>query len=266
MGILSRAKVRLALALRRLLQRPVDLCYPLDGFRGWFPDAFRRKPPEVHYVGQMVEHLRREHVCFDVGAHIGYYTLLFARHAREVHAFEPLPANLALLRKNVALNRLGNVHVHELAVGGGTGTVRLGAGLGPDSMASVLRDDAATCVEVPATDLDSFCAERRVYPDLVKIDVEGYEAHVLEGMAAVLARTAPILFLELHASYLGARQIDTLLGSLRDRGYRVFSWLEDVEPGGHGFWRGLVEVESAADLRVGATLALPPAKLGAPPS
>ncbi len=266
MGILGRMKVRLALAARRLLERPVPLCYPLDGFRGYFPAAYRRTPPEVHYVNQMVEHLRRDHVCFDVGAYIGYYTLLFARFAREVHAFEPLPANLAVLRRNVALSGLANAHVHAAAVGAESGVVRLHAGLGPDSMASVHRPDGATGVEAPRIALDAFCAERGVYPDVVKIDVEGCEAEVLAGMGEVLARRSPILFLEVHDAYLTAEQIDALLASLRGRGYRVFGWLEDVAPGGHGFWRHMAEVATAADLRTGATLALPPGKAASPGS
>jgi len=264
-GILGRMKVRLALAARRVLQRPLSLCYPLDGFRGYFPAAYRRTPPEVHYVNQMVERLRRDHVCFDVGAYIGYYSLLFARYARAVHAFEPMRANLEVLRRNVALNGLGNVVVHELAVGAEKGTLRLRAGLGPDSMASARRGDGATCVEASQTSLDAFCAEHGVWPDVVKIDVEGCEAEVLRGMQDVLERKPPLLFLELHTAYLAAEEIDALLAALRGRGYRVFSWLEDVAPGGHGFWRHMAEIRAAQDLRVGATLALPPGGDGAAP-
>jgi FkbM family methyltransferase len=257
MGRLARAKVAAFLALRRVLRRPVRLGYPLDGLSGHFPRAYARRPPEVHYVNAMVEHLRRDYVCFDVGAYLGYYTLLCARYARQVVAFEPLPANLAALRRNVRRNRLANVRVCGLAIGAAKGIVQLRAHQGADSMASAFRTEGACTVEAPATDLDSFCAENALSPDLVKIDVEGGEAEVLRGMERVLAEKRPILFLELHTAYLSEAQVDEILSTLRERSYRVWSWLEDVDPGGHGFWRHQAEVHAARDLRVGATLALP---------
>jgi len=257
-GFFARARARASVAARRLFQRPVRLGYPLDGFVGYFPRAFARKPPEVHYVNQVVERIRSEFVCFDVGAYVGYYTLLFARFARQVHAFEPVPANLAMLRKNVGLNALSNVSVYEVAVGSGRGRLRIRANPGIDSMASARREQGDECLEAETISLDSFCAENDVWPDLVKIDVEGCECEVVAGMASVLARKHPLLFLEVHAAYVAAEAIDAMFGALRGQGYRIFSWLEDVEPGGHGFWRNRVEVARASDLRVGATIALPP--------
>ncbi len=255
---IARARIRASVFLRGLVRRPVRLCHPLDGFRGYFPRDYARKPPEVHYVNQVVERIRKHFVCFDVGAYIGYYTLLFARFAARVHAFEPLPANLAVLRKNVALNRLDNVSIHAMAVGGGRGRIRMRANLGIDSMASARRAEGDESVEVETTDLDSFCAENGAWPDLVKIDVEGCECDVVQGMQGVLARKHPLLFLEVHTTYVPADSADAMFASLRGMGYRIFSWLEDVEPGGHGFWRNRVEVARASDLKVGATLALPP--------
>lgn len=257
MGILGRAKVRLSLALRGLLRRPVRLGFPLDGLRGYFPGAFARRPPEVHYVLQMVERIRSHFVCFDVGAYIGYYTLLFAKYAREAHAFEPLPANLAVLRENVRLNGLENVSIHPVAVAEREGAVRIGASLGSDSMASARRADAPTRLDVPTTSLDAFCAASGASPDLVKIDVEGLELEVLRGMRGVLDEKRPIVFLEIHTTQLTDEEAGEVFAILGGAGYRMHSWLEDVDPGGYGFWRHMTEVGCAADLRVGATLAIP---------
>lgn len=257
-GFIRRARIRTSVFLRALFRRPVRLCHPLDGFRGYFSKDYALKPPEVHYVHQVVERIRSHFVCFDVGAYLGYYTLLFARFAREVHAFEPLPANLRVLRANVRLNRLGNVSMHETAVSGGRGRTRLCASAGVDSMASVRRSEGLERIEVETISLDSFCAETAIWPDLIKIDVEGCECEVIQGMQGVLARKHPLVFLEVHTTYVPDDAIDAMFGSLRGMGYRIFSWLEDVEPGGHGFWRNRVEIARASDLKVGATLALPP--------
>lgn len=70
-------------------------------------------------------------VVFDLGAHAGFYTLLAARGvgpAGRVHAFEPLPENLAFLRRHVRLNRLGNVSVHGWAVWSASGLLRFTPG------------------------------------------------------------------------------------------------------------------------------------------
>jgi len=253
MGILGRARV---VVWQRLLQRPIRLGYPLHGLRGTFPATFRRRPPEIHYVNQMVERLRRHHVCLDVGAYIGYYTLLFARYGAQAVAFEPLPANLRVLRHNVTLNRLDNASIVDAAVGAEQGTVSLAAGPGIDSMASTRRAEGRRH-QVRQVDLDSFCSEHGLEPDVVKIDVEGAELEVLRGMQHVLAARRPLLFLEVHTACVAEADVDAAFVALRGLSYRIYSWREDVEPGGFGFWRDRFEVEAAGELKVGATMAVP---------
>lgn len=54
-------------------------------------------------------YIRKDMVCYDIGAHVGFYTLMFAKFARKVYAFEPLPRNLNFLIKHVKLNNLDEV-------------------------------------------------------------------------------------------------------------------------------------------------------------
>src|SRR5205085_2763618 len=67
-------------------------------------------------------------VCFDLGANVGLYTLLFARRGRRVVAFEPLPSNIALLTRTVELNRCANVTIVPWAVAESSGTGRFSLG------------------------------------------------------------------------------------------------------------------------------------------
>ena len=138
-------------------------------------------------------------VVWDVGANLGYFSLLAARLGALVHAFEPVPESAARVRANVAANRLDDrVRVHEVAVGAAAGrrpflVVR-------DASWSHLADrgrHAATREEreVEVVRLDDLDLSP---PDLVKIDVEGSEGAVLEGAARVLREHHPVLIVELH--------------------------------------------------------------------
>jgi FkbM family methyltransferase len=138
--------------------------------------------------------LRNEGVMFDVGAHVGVLALAIAAarsDARpEIHAFEPLPVNVERLRRNVALNAKANVKVNGVAVGADAGSVEIAA---PDprvpSMGYVAESGevGGDTVTVPVVALDDYARENGIDAvDVLKIDVEGYEPHVLEGAERLL--------------------------------------------------------------------------------
>lgn len=132
----------------------------------------------------------------DVGANIGYCTMLFSSLTGErgrIWSIEPDPVNLLELEATVAENRLaGQVTVLPVAAGASEGTVKFEPGLN-----SCVTPEGRS--EVPVKSLDSLKLDR---VDLVKIDVEGYEGAVLEGAQATLARCQPSIFMELHPRLL----------------------------------------------------------------
>jgi FkbM family methyltransferase len=144
----------------------------------------------------------------DVGANIGYYLLLLARAVGPdgtISCFEPDPDNLIELERNVRLNSLTNVRVYPAAVGAQDATVELRGGIN-----SAIA--AGGEIRVPLLCLDS-TAKRPV--DFLKIDVEGYEGHVLAGARQVLTQDRPNLFLEIHPSFLASPYtVDEMLREL----------------------------------------------------
>jgi FkbM family methyltransferase len=149
----------------------------------------------------------------DAGAHIGLYTLLFARlvgPAGHVYAFEPAPANRRRLEENIALNHVDNVVVEEAALFSETGRVvlnlfpdQLGAwhSLGRPLMTDPERPYAtvtpSSSLEVPCTTLDDYATKHQIERiDLLKVDVEGAEADVFAGSRSLLAsrRVSVVLF------------------------------------------------------------------------
>lgn len=150
---------------------------------------------------QLFEAMVREGtVVFDIGAHVGFYTLLASElvgPGGKVFAFEPLPANLTYLKEHLRLNRAGNVTVIEAAVSDRCGTAYFEQG--PGSMTGRLASKAALLVETVAID-DLVAQGQLPLPDYIKIDVEGAEARVLSGARQTLTQSRPTIFLATHGS------------------------------------------------------------------
>ncbi len=145
----------------------------------------------------------------DVGAHVGYFTLLASRRvgpSGTVLSVEPNPFAFDQLQGNVGRNDLSNVLVQHTACGDSRGVVKLYLHTESNSsMASLYTADAAgsTAVEVPCTTLDELCQEQGVNrARLVKIDVEGAELFVLRGMKRIMREMRPAIVLELHPQLL----------------------------------------------------------------
>ena len=157
-------------------------------------------------------------VVVDIGAHVGYYTLLAAKQVGpkgKVYSFEPEQDNHALLLKNIAMNGYDNVVVTQMAVSDrmGSSTLYLAdLDSGRHSMYQHgLPERGSTPVNT--TTLDSFLAsEEWPHIDLVKIDVEGAEVSVLDGMTILMERNAGLKFIiEFNPALLQGGGVDPLV-------------------------------------------------------
>lgn len=184
--------------------------------------------------------LRPGQTVVDVGANIGYYTLLFARAvgpSGRVYAFEPEPNNFELLQTNVELNGYQNVVLENAAVSASPGTLRLflnDGNLGDHQTYDAGEGRAA--VEIRAASLDEYFAANRAPIDFIKMDIQGWEPAALAGMRGVLdANPDVVLVTELwpkgmHAAGFDAR---SYAAELEDLGFALFQCDEDarrIEP------------------------------------
>lgn len=137
-------------------------------------------------------------VVFDVGAHVGFYSLLSAvlvAPGGKVYAFEPLRSNTVKLRRHVAMNGLP-VEVVEAAVADEPGDAYFQQGRDSYTGALASRGDHVSVVS-----LDSFRADHETPdPSVLKIDVEGAEALVLKGAAQTIKDSRPVIYLAVHGN------------------------------------------------------------------
>jgi FkbM family methyltransferase len=138
-------------------------------------------------------------LVIDVGANIGLYTCVgaAAMASGKVEAFEPVPANLEFLRRNVDANGVADrCVIVEEAVSDRSGSARLylSNGIGNHSLAAE-NAESDRYIDVAVTTIDERFAGRKV--DVLKVDVEGFDVHVLRGALQTLRTQLPAVFVEL---------------------------------------------------------------------
>jgi FkbM family methyltransferase len=196
----------------------------------------RYEPRDTRLLAGLV---RNDDACIDVGANTGYYTMLMAGRARRgtVHAFEPVALNLHLLRAGVALNGWSHVAANLAAAGDRDGTIDFSeaADGAYSSLLPVGRKAEMRRIEVPIVRLDTYLGCHGPKADVMKVDVEGAEALVLEGAAGLLAdpgRRPRAVMLELVDRNLEVYRssVPGIVERMAQFGYRPFYAGEDGRP------------------------------------
>lgn len=176
-------------------------------------------------------------VFFDVGANIGYYSLVATAVQPEMRvvAFEPLPAAHAYLERNIAANGLSSVIAERLALSDHEGTTEFFASTNPKfhyiadqltSTGSLVREQAhrgpaPTAYSVELATLDGYVHRHGIERvDVLKLDTEATEHLVLKGASNVLERHRPIIFCEVLPGRVEA-EIEAVLSQHHYRAYRV---------------------------------------------
>jgi FkbM family methyltransferase len=167
--------------------------------------------------------LRPGMTVWDIGANVGVYTLLAARcvaRGGRVTAFEPLPANVNLLKRHIELNDVGNVTVVEKAVSDADGHFSFQSG---QSRAQGRLGVGAGGTQVETVRLDTYWHSSGECPDVVKMDIEGSEFHALSGARNCLAACRPQVFLATHGASVHGQCVQLL----HEIGYDIFALKPD---------------------------------------
>jgi len=214
----------------------VSLRPPLDGYRMrinlLMQKALIYGTFEPAVCDLILRRLRPGWTCLDVGANIGYLTLLMARQVAArgyVVAFEPLPSNYRVLRENVTANHHdANVRSECLALSDRSGVheflfrseVYTAGGTLVSPAPSGVNPEIAR-LQVYTRRGDDYLADQTISSsiDFIKIDVEGAEGLVLEGLRSTLRRHHPLVLMEVHTCE--GSTADQALKILNEQGYSL---------------------------------------------
>lgn len=226
---------------------PIELVSFYSEFRDYYPQC------ELETKRWCVDNVKPDWWIFDIGANIGYYTILFAELAKngQVFSFEPT-STADMLRRNLAHNGITNADVVELALGAVKGTHE-------DRIYRLWGTEG----EVKAysfTTVDDFIAERRIGRlDCMKIDVDSFDFEVLRGAEQTLKTYDPVVIVELnHALAKRNQSAGEALAWLARRGYRKalvldhdnFILRRDADVATHTAVRAKLELAFPEPLRV----------------
>jgi FkbM family methyltransferase len=198
--------------------------------------------------------LGRGDIFLDVGANIGWYSLLLARHQPAgvvVHGFEPDPETFALLEGNLRLNQLTGARAWRCALSDSPGSKTLyrysDKNTGRNSLLPI---NSAGQVEIESLRLDEFVRREGLETARIrflKIDVEGYECAVLRGMGGLLPQV-PLILSEYSPRYMrrGGLEPQEFLDLFRGAGFQP--WLFEGAGLRAATWEELEEQSSNTNI------------------
>jgi FkbM family methyltransferase len=180
-------------------------------------------PDEI--LDHLVEQISPGDVVLDIGANVGFYSLILAHRSRAVvHAFEPVSSTFQRFQQHLQLNPTSNVIANQLAMGARAGTDEITLTLDEDSGRASLCSgvsDGASTESIDLKRVDDYVDEHSISKvDLIKIDVEGYEGAVVRGARRTIERDHPTLVVELTPSWMNERDKQAII-DLEKLGYRV---------------------------------------------
>lgn len=183
-----------------------------SGVNGYWLGTYELEGQKV-----FIENLKSGDIIFDIGANVGFYSLLAAELAGEesrVFSFEPLEENFNYLKKHILINNYRNIFLFKEAVAD-----KNDFGFFKKEKSSAMGHLGDGNIKVETISLDEWIKNGKLpFPNFLKIDVEGAEFSVLKGAQNLLKEKHPIIFLSIHGDLLREKCFNFLLSS----GYDLF--------------------------------------------
>ena len=183
-------------------------------------DRWRESSWFESFTDSFVQEIKRAGLFVDIGAELGFYTCLALKYmpaGGKIIAIEPDPVRCELMRE--LFSSYGNVSVLQVAAHDCAGNIELSKPRGQSATSADVNGEKFT---VPAISLDTLIGNETV--DVIKIDIEGGEAHAFKGMQKIIADGSATIFLELHywideVMPGGLKLMEELLS---EGGYKIF--------------------------------------------
>ncbi len=218
---------------RRITAGPIKGLWFIAGKRVFYSKDFWSGSYEENFCCFLQKTVPEDSVCYDIGANIGYHTLIMAHSVNNgglVYAFKPIPEVCEVLTRNAQINNLHNVVVVNKVVSRESGTLSLIRNIDIDqailSAETKKKNPLRETITCAATTIDEFVAAGNRSPSFLKIDVEGAEVDVLAGSIDTLKKYHPIIVCETH----GVARAHGVYEILTDLNYELFCVNADMVP------------------------------------
>ena len=183
---------------------------------------------EKEILQKFLKRIDNETVFYDIGSHIGFYTLIAAGYKNTpnfIYCWEPDPSNLSRLKENIELNQFKEIIPFQVALGSKNHVADLSieSKISGYSSPSLARKGSKS-ISVQVVRGDDLVSEKKIYlPSIMKIDVEGYEFEVIKGLEETIRKAKPIIFLEIHPTLLRnlGRVKDDVINLLEEMNYKT---------------------------------------------
>jgi FkbM family methyltransferase len=180
----------------------------------------------------ILQYLKPGMICFDIGTHFGFFTLLFSHlvgESGQVHAFEPTKSTFEILKENT--KDRSNIFLNNQAVWSEETSISFNDyGVGKSAYNSIyearwIDKSSKSTYKVEALSIDSYIHKTGIVPNFIKIDAESAEYEILMGMEKTLAEFKPIVTLEVGDMGIGeAISSKNLIAYMLERGYQALEF------------------------------------------
>ena len=177
----------------------------------------------------MINELKQDMVCIDLGSNIGYYAVIESNiigESGKVFAIEPSPVNFPILKLNLENQKKNNFVAYNIGIGDKNEEMEFI--ISAKSNWSRIRmnnekiNSEDKVIKIPVKTLNSFVNENDIKKiDILRMDVEGFEYSILLGANEVLEKFKPKLFIEIHKMYLGKEKTYQIFNELKNKKYEI---------------------------------------------
>ena len=181
---------------------------------------------ELEHEAMLVELLNSSSVFWDVGSHVGWYSLMASKEiSGKIYSFEPNPENFDYLQEHIKINNSSNVKLVNKALSDSNGESYFS---GENQQGSL---SAIGTYKVQTITADEFIKQEGIIPDLIKVDIEGAETKFLNGAKKLLTDHSPKLLLSAH----GYKKRDECVAILTELGFKINHLVSNTQDGDYVF-------------------------------
>lgn len=181
---------------------------------------------EKEIIDDIRKELSTEKVMLDIGGNIGQHSLLLSPYCKEIHAFEPIPEIFNEFQNSIKANNYKNIFVQNLAIGNKKEVKTIYYNVANAGASTLIENNSpGRKINVQIERLENTLPKNQKF-DVVKIDVEGYEAVVILGNADIFLQNRPIFFMEFCPSLItdeGTHKPKNIVDFFFENNYKIYS-------------------------------------------